>query len=427
MDPATNESTVFAINSRLKAMSRVASVLGESESVAETGYAVAEEVRNSVGLAAVHLRITRAGFDSSVGAVAGFPGSAEELWARLMRCRTLGAELVSQTVIEQRRPVVVTRRWEKFHGDPAWEPLLPTHRTIRWKNFAAVPVLLHNKVVGYLSAFYPSEREPEPDGLHYLCALADQAASTIDHAVMIAESRDRAAAYERQRLACDLHDSILQEVFSLSMHARAIGLAAEAPDDEAIAKIRSDAARVANLSHSVMKSLRSVISELRSPQCRSDSLIAAIREWVSTTAAGVMAVKVVDEVGDLRLSPQQSREVWYVVREAVHNALKHAGARQVVVRFRERGDSDGDHLVVEVSDDGVGFTVSRERPGQLGLISMSRRAERLGGRLTIATAPGRGTRVVLDFRRESPYVPDPVPDAPDIEWRDRGSPESEER
>jgi signal transduction histidine kinase len=81
------------------------------------------------------------------------------------------------------------------------------------------------------------------------------------------------------------------------------------------------------------------------------------------------------------------------VQEAVHNCVKHARAAHVEVRISPAGDNPRT-LLVEVTDDGVGFDPEAATPG-LGLVSMRERAERLGGRLVVAGRPGGGTSVRL--------------------------------
>jgi signal transduction histidine kinase len=92
--------------------------------------------------------------------------------------------------------------------------------------------------------------------------------------------------------------------------------------------------------------------------------------------------------------PERDAAVLRIAHEALHNALRHAGAQQVAVRV-EQGDGA---LVVEVRDDGVGFEPDRAelRSRHLGLTSMEERAKELGGHLEIRSAPGRGTVVRLE-------------------------------
>ncbi|MEV6904565.1 GAF domain-containing protein [Amycolatopsis sp. NPDC051372] len=407
----------------------MAATLAGSGSLPDTLAALASEVRQLAGLAAVHIRLSDAGRSAlPIGALSGLPGTADELRDRLIQCEALGAEMVSLNAIAERRPVVVSRRWETFRNDPSWAPIMSIHQAISWESFVAAPLISHNGVLGYLSAFYPPGRNPDPDEIYFLSAVADQAAVTIDHAGMIVDSRARAAMEERRKLASDLHDSIVQEMFSLSMHARAIGLTNEASGAEAVAKIRADAARVVDLSQSVVKSFRAMIAELRLPQPKERSVVTSIREWVAATSRDTdLAVKVVDEVGEIDLLPDQQEEVWYFIREAYHNVTKHARAKNAVIRFAQRREESRTLLVIETSDDGVGFQERSSLPGHVGLISLSERAGRLGGKLTIVTAPGNGTLVRLEFcPADTGSRARPTEGAAEIEWQEPSDPTGEE-
>lgn len=389
--------------------------------MSDTLAALASEVRRSAGLAAVHVRLSDAGGSAlPIGALSGLPGTADELRDRLIQCQALGAEMVSVDAIAERRPVVVSHRWETFRNDPSWAPIMSIHQAVSWESFVAAPLISPNGVLGYLSAFYPPGRDPDPGEIYFLSAVAGQAAVTIDHAGMIVDSRVRVEMEQRRKLASDLHDSIVQEMFSLSMHAQAIGLTYETSGAEAAAKIRADAARVVDLSQSVVKSLRSMIAELRAPQPQERSVVKSIREWVAAASSDTdLVVKVVDEVGEMDLLPEHREEVWYFVREAYHNIIKHARAKNAVIRFAQCHEEYRTLLVIETSDDGVGFQEHKSLPDHVGLSSMSERAERLGGKLTIVTGPGSGTLVRLEFcPAETWSRPCPVDGAVEIEWQE---------
>ena len=90
------------------------------------------------------------------------------------------------------------------------------------------------------------------------------------------------------------------------------------------------------------------------------------------------------------------REVLRIAQEALHNALRHADADQITVTLSDPG---GGRLALEVADDGVGFDPADGalRARRLGLTSMAERAERIGGRLDVHSAPGEGTTVRLEL------------------------------
>jgi signal transduction histidine kinase len=91
------------------------------------------------------------------------------------------------------------------------------------------------------------------------------------------------------------------------------------------------------------------------------------------------------------LPPDVTLCVYRVVQEAVQNALKHSGAREILIHLQGSGGG----LTVSVVDDGAGFDVSTKFGKGLGLLSMNERLETIGGSLKIRSAPGEGTRLKI--------------------------------
>jgi two-component system NarL family sensor kinase len=106
-----------------------------------------------------------------------------------------------------------------------------------------------------------------------------------------------------------------------------------------------------------------------------------------------------------RLPPEVQVTFYRVCQEALQNAVKHAGSRQIGVRLSVSPDAsagqDGEwqgQLRLEVSDDGGGFDTGSSAPEQMGLRIMRERAETIGAHLTVASQPGKGTHVSLAWR-----------------------------
>ena len=110
--------------------------------------------------------------------------------------------------------------------------------------------------------------------------------------------------------------------------------------------------------------------------------------------AGVEARLLVEEM--IQLPPTVEEDLYRIAQEALNNALKHAAATSVTVRIY----ADQDQLVMEVIDDGKGFTPEAlSDMGGMGLVSIRQRAERLGGRLKVMSAPEDGTTVQVRVTR----------------------------
>jgi signal transduction histidine kinase len=245
-----------------------------------------------------------------------------------------------------------------------------------------------------IGAFYLTEREGEPeftsDDEELIQLLAAHAAIAITNARLHEQSRELSVVSERNRLALDLHDVVSQKLYSLVLTAEA---AATLLDRDAEAA-REQVVKLQGIARQALDELRSLIFELRPPDLTRDGLCGALRKHVEVLRRVQSAV--VEMEGDLELEadPRRDAEVFRIAQEAMQNALRHAQPSRILVRI---GQTDG-RLQLDVVDDGVGFDphVPGLRSRRLGLTSMEERAQRIGGRLDIRSAPGEGTTVHLD-------------------------------
>ncbi|NNC13254.1 sensor histidine kinase [Planctomonas sp. JC2975] len=185
----------------------------------------------------------------------------------------------------------------------------------------------------------------------------------------------RAGYEERRRLERDLHDGAQQRLVALGMRLRVLQRAADADGpvaaalDDAVAQLGTAVAELRQLAHGVR------------PSALDDGLAAALAELERSSP---QTLELDIRAGDL--PDAVATTAYYVVNEAVANALRHAEAERVLVRVRE---ADGT-LLVRVSDDGRGGAAPRSTGGLTGL---SDRVAALGGRLSVASTSGRGTVV----------------------------------
>jgi len=201
------------------------------------------------------------------------------------------------------------------------------------------------------------------------------------------QAEQLAVVEERQRLARDLHDSVIQGLYGLILSAEGasrklaegqVGLVTERLHD-----IRQTA-------QSALDEMRSLIFELRPPDLQKEGLVAALRARLETVEARAGLQTELDVEGEGRLSHRLEAGLYWVVQEALNNALRHSAADKVVVSLRLRPKA----VELEVIDNGVGFDPSAR--GGLGLRGMYERAEQLGGKLDFYCEPGQGTRVRLE-------------------------------
>jgi len=199
------------------------------------------------------------------------------------------------------------------------------------------------------------------------------------------QAAELAASTERAHLARELHDSVTQALFAMSLTTRSIELLL--PRDREAALEKFDELR--QLQREALAEMRSLIFELRPGSLERDGLEQALRTHAAALESRVGLSILVEAELPVALPLETQEDLYRIATEALHNVVKHAAAKQVDVRVAQRGGT----LRLSVKDDGRGFGAHRMSEANLGMAGMRARAERLGGTLTITSRPGAGTTV----------------------------------
>jgi signal transduction histidine kinase len=238
--------------------------------------------------------------------------------------------------------------------------------------------------------------------LDLFSALRSQALQILKSAVLILERerlvRERAeaqtqaqlaAVQERERLARELHDSVLQVLFGISLEAQ---LAEEEQEVDQV-KWRSVLERIISLAEGGQAEMRALLFELRPESMESEGLIGALLKQVALqrTRHALVVETELDEEKEPALSQESKHALYRIAQEAFHNIVKHAHASRVVLRL----DSDEREVVMVIQDNGRGFDPHASFPGHLGLRSMRERVASLQGEILIESCPGQGTTLTI--------------------------------
>jgi len=200
---------------------------------------------------------------------------------------------------------------------------------------------------------------------------------------------EKAVADERSRLARDLHDSVTQSLYSLTLFTEAARHMAEEAGNE---NIEQYVGQIGTIGLQALKEMRLLVFELQPTELEKEGLVPALRRRLEAVEgrAGVDArVEVEDFV---KLPGNIEQEFFRIAQEALNNALKHAAASSVVVHLRQENDS----TEMEIIDDGVGFDPDAlSDTGGMGLKNIRDRSGRIGGAVDIQSIPGEGTNIKL--------------------------------
>jgi signal transduction histidine kinase len=256
------------------------------------------------------------------------------------------------------------------------------------RSFLGVPIVSRGEVIG---AFYLTEKRGarafDASDQALIELLAAHAAIAITNARLYERARELSIVSERNRLALELHDVVSQKLFSLILTVEAAATLLDRGQTPTAAL-----KRVQQLAKEALDELRSLIMGLRPPELERDGLAGVLRkEIVMLSRVHDVPIELVVDGQPTAADGRRDAAMLRIADEALHNAVRHAGAHEIVVRLDERG--------IEVHDDGAGFDPgeARLRSRHLGLTSMEERARELGGRLEIISAPAKGTTVRLEL------------------------------
>jgi signal transduction histidine kinase len=296
-------------------------------------------------------------------------------------------------------------RLADIRADPRFEGWPAAHPDM--SHFLGVPVRDGDRVLGIIFAANKVSAAAGSRGFtgrdeEILSLFAAHAAIALINARLYERSRELSVLQERSRLARELHDAVTQKLFSIRAHARAAAvLAARDPAD--LARVRSEIDVVGALGAEAHAELRAVIDGLAPPDLEAAGLAGSMRSYV-VLAGRAYGIPVAFTAAELpALGTPVEAALYRVGQEALHNALRHAGAGRVRVALSRTGRQ----VVLEVADDGHGF-VPQMPSGGLGLASMRERALAAGGVLTVRSGPA-GTRVRMTVPiTGGPAKPGPV-------------------
>ncbi len=240
---------------------------------------------------------------------------------------------------------------------------------------AAIPLRSRGRPFGVLLLSSPRNKLFEDYPEDFMYSLGDHLTLCLENMRINELRNELALVEERNRMARDLHDSVMQKVFSLSFLAK--GAEAMIADKEPAA---ADSLReIGALSQEVLKEMRALIWQLR-PAGLENGLLPALKQYGQRI--GLTVFEQAEGVMDLPRAIEEA--LWRIGQEALNNVKKHSGTNVAYVKVTKTEAE----AVLEIADRGKGFARARKGRRSMGLMSMRERAAALGGEIAIESGKG---------------------------------------
>ncbi len=286
---------------------------------------------------------------------------------------------------------ILERKEPFFAGDAGTEPrfVAPMHQ-LGIKSLLTVPLLTQGEVLGAISLIRREGPLYEQEEISRLSVLAEELAS------LIYSDRQRQLAIvqeERQRLARDLHDSVTQKLYGLVALTEAAQASLETGATVHPSQVLE---RIGVNARQALKEMRLFLFEMKPVDLEHEGLVSVLHQRLAAVEgrSDIKARLLADD--DINLSLEKQIALYYIAQEALNNILKHANARSVMVRLKNRKTS----VVLEVEDDGCGFDPKAGDKGGMGLRNMQERAAAVGGKLEMESILKKGTRIVVTVGKD---------------------------
>ena len=223
------------------------------------------------------------------------------------------------------------------------------------------------------------------DDIRIMSLFADQAAIAIETARLHKQAEKLAAVNERQRLARDLHDSVTQTMYSLSLYADATQKALQG---NKVDKALDHLEELRKMVREAMLDMRLLIFELHPPILQKEGLATALQTRLESVEARSGIHTEIKAFNERKLPIEVESELYRIVQEALTNVVKHANADRVSIMLHYYGDK----FKLQVQDNGIGFDSDATSKGSgLGLKGIQERVKRMKGTFSVESTAQTGT------------------------------------
>jgi signal transduction histidine kinase len=290
-------------------------------------------------------------------------------------------ESLSGFAVKQKKPILVNDPSREAKVN-CWHPDL--------QSLLVIPLCVEETVIGVINVI----NKPagfNNDDIRIMNLFADQSAIAIKNARLYQQSEQLAVVKERQRLARDLHDTVTQTIYSISLYAEATRKALQGDKkDRALENLWE----LRKMIREVTLEMRLLIFELHPPVLQKDGLVTALRTRLEAVEARSGMRTEYHVTGERRLSLETETELYRIAQETLTNVVKHAQANHISVSLHY----DETKFRFKVHDNGVGFNLEKASTcGGVGLRNILERTQRMNGKLSVESSHDRGTTIEVSI------------------------------
>lgn len=266
----------------------------------------------------------------------------------------------------------------------------------KYRSILSVPIEIRNDSYGVLTLFFVKRHKLNDDELDLANDFSIQAALAIDNARLRVSAQLQAVNQERNRLARELHDSVIQNLFSASLIAESLPKVLELDPEQGIEGLRE----LQLLTRGALVEMRSLLVELR-PRVIEEARLEELIQQIAEAASGRLRKPVSCYCkGQTKMPVDVSLTFYRITQEAINNIIKHADANNISIILKCDGNSPDERCnkaTLTITDDGRGFVDSKVSPLHFGFKIMKERTELIGAKLSIKSQIGLGTTVRLKW------------------------------
>jgi signal transduction histidine kinase/uncharacterized coiled-coil protein SlyX len=292
-------------------------------------------------------------------------------------------EMMSTEDLPPHQQYFITEDWltDPYFKHVKWLPPDNLYKQIN------VPLVLGHKCIGALVVRMPSGHQIATEQIELAQALAHQVILVVQFTRLAAEAQQAAIYEERNRLAGEIHDTLAQTFTGISVQLELVKYL----NPQHSTEVRSILDRITSLAQTGLGEARRSVWSIYSANEDFADLAQQLADCVENLTAGTDLHTQIDIVGTpTPLSSFLGVNLLRIGQESIANTLKHAQASTLMIQL----EYSPHQVSLCIQDNGCGFSPQVQTEG-FGLISISERADRIGGQLRITTQPGQGTEIFV--------------------------------